>query len=103
MQSRRLSAIESGVNTFIGFFGSLGLTWAWLAFSPLGPAADATAITLLCTVWSLLRGYFVRRWFVRLHEKLYAVDLAAAAKTRPPLGDRRRVRGSAPVIPIRRP
>jgi hypothetical protein len=66
-QSRLGSFIESNVNTFIGFIGSM-LLWQYV-INPLWGfnthIGDSFIITVIFTVWSILRGYFVRRYFVR--------------------------------------
>lgn len=65
VQSKKMSLFESICNTVIGFVGSFLLTWLYLRFADVGVVSSALAITMLCTVWSLLRGYYVRRWFAR--------------------------------------
>ena len=64
-QSRIGSFIESNVNTFVGFVGSL-LIWEFVV-KPLWQLdtnfLDNLAITLVFTVWSIVRGYAVRRYF----------------------------------------
>ena len=61
-QSRRQSAIETAVSTSLGLVGSLIIVFT--TFSLIEDKTIATtATTLLCTVWSVVRGYRVRRWF----------------------------------------
>ena len=61
-QSRRHSAIEVFTGTAIGFVGSWIITF--LTFSYIRePAVAATTGVVLCTVWSLVRGYTIRRHF----------------------------------------
>lgn len=63
-QSPRHSAIEVATGTLIGMLGS------WLiSYTVLGLLDDRSAIatttTALCTVWSVVRGYWIRRRFNR--------------------------------------
>lgn len=71
-QTRLGSFIESNANTFIGFLGSLAI-WQWLVAPLWGfdtHFGDNFAITCIFTVWSIIRGYFVRRYFNwRLHHE----------------------------------
>lgn len=62
MQSRRQSLLETCSNTGIGVIGSWFITMGCLHWIP-DKVAAATAATLLCTVWSVVRGYGVRRYF----------------------------------------
>ncbi len=61
-QSKRQSMIETFSNTGIGMAGSWLITMACLTVFTT-PVAIATSTTLACTVWSLARGYCVRRYF----------------------------------------
>lgn len=61
-QSKKQSLIETCSNTFIGMAGSFGITMVCLAFFTT-PWVIAATTTLLCTVWSIGRGYYVRRYF----------------------------------------
>jgi hypothetical protein len=61
-QSRRQSLIEVAANTSMGMAGSWILTMGCLTIFTT-PIGIATSTTILCTVWSLGRGYFVRRHF----------------------------------------
>lgn len=71
-QSRLGSFVESNANTFIGFIGSV-LIFQFI----IGPLwglkttfGDNFAITCVFTLWSIVRGYCVRRYFNwRLHGK----------------------------------
>ena len=66
MQSRKHSAYEVLTNTFTGMVGSWIITW--LSFATIENREVATTVTVLgCTVWSLLRGYAIRRHFARRH------------------------------------
>ncbi|MNC56419.1 hypothetical protein D3C75_1060160 [compost metagenome] len=62
MQSKRQSLIETATSTSTGFVGSWLITAACFTYIPDKWAAT-TATTLLCTLWSLIRGYTVRRYF----------------------------------------
>ena len=64
-QSRLQSFIESNANTFIGFVGSL-LIWEFVIKPWLGLTTsllENLTVTCIFTVWSIIRGYFVRRYF----------------------------------------
>lgn len=62
MQTKRQSLIETCSNTCIGMIGSWLITL--MCISNFNDPLDATTITvILCTIWSLVRGYFVRRAF----------------------------------------
>lgn len=61
-QSRKQSLIETCTNTTIGMIGSWLITMACLMFFTT-PVGIATSTTIACTVWSLGRGYVVRRHF----------------------------------------
>ncbi|UIS24655.1 hypothetical protein S21ZY_093 [Pseudomonas phage ZY21] len=54
--------IEIAANTGIGFVGSWLIARACVHYVN-DPVALTTSITVICTVWSLLRGYFLRRYF----------------------------------------
>lgn len=61
-QSKMQSLIETCSNTGIGVIGSWLITMGCLALFT-NPVTIATSATLACTAWSLLRGYWVRRYF----------------------------------------
>lgn len=64
MQSRRDSSIEVVTNTFVGMAGSYAITY--VTFRLVQSIELASAVTVgMCTVWSLVRGYFIRRRFAR--------------------------------------
>lgn len=67
-QSKRQSVIETCSNTAVGFVGSYLITFGCFHLSSNLPTATLYA-TLGCTVWSLLRGYYLRRLFNKLHAK----------------------------------
>lgn len=63
MQSRWDSAIEASINILIGFM----ISWAlWLVVNPLfglkASFSDSFLITVLYTLTSFFRQYFIRRW-----------------------------------------
>lgn len=64
-QSRKHSVIEVTSNTAIGFVGSWIITFLVMIYVA-DKAIAATTSVFLCTVWSLIRGYFVRRHFNRI-------------------------------------
>ena len=72
-QSRRWSLIETTTNTVVGFAGSyLLMAYAVPAIWPnIQPSqGQSFAVVVLFTVWSLIRGYGLRRFFNWLHIKL---------------------------------
>lgn len=64
MQTRRQSIIEVVTNTTVGMLGSFLISLAVLTTVADRPLA-AGITTLACTVWSLARGYVIRRHFNR--------------------------------------
>lgn len=67
-QTKAQSLKETLSNTFIGTLGSFLITWVTLFF--IKDIILASAITtILCTVWSIGRGYAVRRYFNNKHNK----------------------------------
>ena len=60
------SALEAIANTAIGFIGSWGLTF--VALPLIGMAAPSVAqafgLTVIYTIWSLVRSFGVRRAFI---------------------------------------
>lgn len=67
-QSKRQSLIETISNTSIGMIGSWLITMACLMFFT-SPVGIATSTTILCTIWSVGRGYCVRRYFNNMQQK----------------------------------
>lgn len=64
MQSRRLSLIEANVNTWTGLAGSWSITYYCMPLlDHYGAFWYSNIVVGLCTVWSLLRGYYIRRFF----------------------------------------
>jgi len=61
-QSKRQSAKEVVTNTTIGFIGSWIIT-VLVLYSIEDKTIAATITVIICTVWSLLRGYYLRRYF----------------------------------------
>lgn len=75
-QSRLSSFIEVCIGTFIGFVGSyaLGRLLYWY-FDKQVSGIENFWFTVAFTVWSLVRGYYLRRYFnKRLHQ--FAIKLA---------------------------
>lgn len=64
MQSRRDSMVEVLTNTAVGFVGSWIITWLSFKYVPQASVA-ATVSVVGCTVWSLVRGYSIRRHFAK--------------------------------------
>lgn len=61
-QTRMQSLLEVSVGTSIGFVGSFAITW--FTIRAVSNTELATFITVtLCTVWSFVRQYGVRRFF----------------------------------------
>lgn len=67
-QTKRQSLLETLSNTFIGTLGSFLITWVTLHFVKDIIAASAIT-TIACTVWSIARGYCVRRYFNKMHAR----------------------------------
>lgn len=68
-QSRLQSFLEANLNTFVGFVGSM-LVWEFVIKPLWGfttSFADNLTITCIFTVWSIVRGYCIRRYFNRKH------------------------------------
>ena len=61
-QSRRQSLAETFTNTGVGMVGSFIITFSCVTFIP-GPVACSVVTVLGCTVWSLARGYAIRRYY----------------------------------------
>lgn len=78
-QTKLGSLIEACINTAIGFIGSILLSLiVYPLFGHSFTLAQNAGITTIFTVWSIARGYAVRRWFnARIHAA--AQRLAAAA------------------------
>ena len=62
MQSKKGTIIEILTNTGIGLVGSWLITYSVMHLK-LNPAVAATIVCGLCTVWSIVRGYGIRRFF----------------------------------------
>lgn len=67
-QSKRHSALETATNTAVGFVGSYFITFGCFHLNA-DLATKTLYATLGCTVWSLLRGYYLRRLFNHLHTR----------------------------------
>lgn len=61
-QTKLQSLMETLTNTGVGMIGSWLITMACLMFFTT-PVGIATSTTIACTIWSLGRGYVVRRYF----------------------------------------
>ena len=67
MQTKTMSLVETLVGIAIGFVVSMILTaYVFPLFGHHISLGDNLQITLIFTVASVLRGYFVRRFFVRV-------------------------------------
>ncbi len=64
-QSKKMSTVEILTNTSIGVIGSWLLTAYILKTTP----GETTGFVLIFTVWSIFRGYAVRRFFNWLHAR----------------------------------
>ena len=62
MQSKRQSLKETLTNTFTGMAGSFAITMLCLQVFH-NQVAIAVSTTVACTVWSIGRGYAIRRYF----------------------------------------
>ncbi len=76
MQSRKRSFQEIATGTVLGFFGSLAITYTVLNVLE-NKAVIAWTTVILCTAWSLLRGYSIRRWFAKRDGLHYSVSIDA--------------------------
>jgi steroid 5-alpha reductase family enzyme len=63
MQSKRASLVETLTGTSIGLVGSWLITYSVSICCDAPVSAKTTVIVALCTIWSLVRGYYVRRYF----------------------------------------
>ena len=62
MQTRRQSLIETCSTTVLGCLGSFLITMVCLHFFTTD-VGIAISTTLACTAWSIVRGFYVRRWW----------------------------------------
>ena len=67
-QTKRQSLMETLSNTGVGMIGSWLITMGCLSVFHT-PMAIATSTTLGCTVWSIGRGYAIRRYFTNKEAK----------------------------------
>lgn len=72
-QSKKQSLKETLTNTSVGMVGSWLITMGCLMIWT-SPVAIATSTTILCTVWSIGRGYTIRRYFNSKGEKNVSND-----------------------------
>lgn len=61
-QTQLQSMAETFTNTGLGAVGSWVIVYACFHYIP-DKAVATTVSVFYCTVWSLVRGYCVRRWF----------------------------------------
>ncbi len=64
MQSRRHSLYEVLTGTFVGMNGSWLIPWLTFKYVAT-PSVAATVSVFFCTIWSLIRGYAIRRHFAK--------------------------------------
>lgn len=69
MQSKKQSLKETLTNTFTGMAGSFAITMGCLKLFT-DPFVIAASTTLLCTAWSIGRGYTIRRYFNKQKEMI---------------------------------
>ena len=69
MQSKRQSLKETLTNTFVGMAGSFAITMLCLQYLT-SQVMVASVTTLLCTVWSIGRGYTIRRYYNKQRENV---------------------------------
>lgn len=62
-QSKRQTVKEVLSGTSLGMVGSWLITMGSIYLFPKDPVQAATVATVGCTVWSLTRGYAIRRYF----------------------------------------
>lgn len=68
MQSKKESLIETSTNTFFGLVVAWIITYFTMKY--IVDIKIATTVSVfLCTVWSLFRGYMVRRYFATRRER----------------------------------
>ena len=71
MQTKWMSFIETLVNLIIGFLISMVITILVFPHYGLNPSISANfQLTAIFTLASLIRGYFLRRLFVKLYSVL---------------------------------
>jgi len=68
-QPKRHSRYETFTGTSTGFLGSLLITFAVFLYVPGSLSVKAWANTAACTVWSIVRGYYNRRFWNWKHTK----------------------------------
>lgn len=72
-QTKKQSFKETMTNTGVGMVGSWLITMGCLSLWS-NPVVSATVATVGCTVWSIGRGYTIRRYFNKLNEKEKQLD-----------------------------
>ena len=66
MQTRRQAVIEVTTNTVVGMVGSWVISYTAVAMVE-DKVFAVTIATIGCTIWSLVRGYYIRRRFAKLY------------------------------------
>lgn len=61
-QTKKQTLVEVFTGTGVGILGSLLITWAVLFTVPDRMLAGVINVAA-CAIWSLVRGYYVRRYF----------------------------------------
>jgi hypothetical protein len=79
-QTRLGSLIEAAINTAIGFVGSILLSLiVYPLFGHSFTIAQNVGITVIFTVWSIVRNYSIRRWFnSRIHAAAQRIAASAS-------------------------
>jgi len=74
IQSRRLSLVETWTQTLVGYFLNLGLQLIIFPFfGAVFTLSQNVGIGLIFLVSSVLRGYAIRRLFIRYHQQLVRI------------------------------
>lgn len=68
-QSKRHSWYETLTGTSTGFLGSLLIMYLVMTYMSGSVALKSLVTTLLCTVWSIVRGYYNRRFWNWVHTR----------------------------------
>lgn len=74
MQSKRQTLVEVFTNTGVGFMGSWLITYFVIKYPVFGYAETITSVTVLCTVWSIVRSYCIRRFFNWQNNRSFTYD-----------------------------
>ena len=77
MQSKRESMFEAVMGVFIGFVVAMGTQIAIFPYFGINiTIVENLKMSLIFTVISIVRGYFVRRWFNARQAKIRAKEAA---------------------------